>query len=150
VRPATTEAVTFWDHWLFGACVLFAVVSLLWIPMGSFDPIGFWDGRLAAAFYDDQTPDAVVRFRRFILGPLGATSAAAFVALALIARIPFRRREPWALHAIGSAVWVWFIADSAASLYHGALFNVLLVNLPCVAVLTVPLVALRPRFRGRS
>lgn len=142
-----TESTIF-DQWLFIACVVFGIYSLVWVIIGSFDPFGLWDGLLANAFYNGTTPETVTRFRRFILGPLGATSAAAFFALALIARFPFRRREPWALVAIGGALWLWFLVDSAASIYHGALFNVWLVNLPCIVVLSIPLVALYPRFRG--
>jgi hypothetical protein len=139
---------TFFDHWLLVACVTFGLYSLVWVVLGSFDPIGLWDGLLAGAFYDGVTPEAVERFRRFILGPLGATSAAAFFALAFIVRFPFRRREPWAFTAVAGAIWLWFVVDSAASIYHGAAFNVWLVNLPCVVALSIPLAALYPRFRG--
>jgi len=140
--------VTFLDHWLLVACVLFGIQSLLWVLIGSFDPLGVWDGLLANAFYDGQTPESVERFRRFILGPLGATSAACFLALAFIVLFPFRRREPWAFTAVASAVWLWFLVDTAASIYHGALFNVWLVNVPCVVALSIPLAGLYPRFRG--
>jgi hypothetical protein len=143
-RPS--EATIF-DHWLFVACVAFGLYSLVWVIIGSFDPLGLWDGLLADAFYDGRTPETVTRFRQFILGPLGATSAAAFLALAMILRFPFRRREPWAFAAVAGALWLWFLVDSAASVYHGAVFNVWLVNLPCVIALTIPLVALYPRFR---
>jgi hypothetical protein len=141
---------SFFDHWLLIACVVFGVYSLVWVIIGSFDPLGLWDGLLADAFYGGATPDAVTRFRRLILGPLGATSAAAFFALALIVRFPFRRREPWAFVAVCGAIWLWFLVDSAASIYHGAVFNVWLVNLPCVAALSIPLVVLYPRFRGAA
>jgi hypothetical protein len=139
---------TFLDRWLLIACVLCGLLGLMWVVIGSFDPIGLWDGLLADAFYDGRTPETVERFRRFILGPFGATTAAAFLALAAIVRYPFRRREPWAFFAVAGSVWLWFLVDSAASLYHGALFNVVLVNIPCVVLLSIPLVGLYPRFRG--
>ena len=138
---------SFFDHWLFVACVVLGLYGFVWVILGSLDPLGLWDGLLADAFYGGRTPDDVARFRRFILGPLGAVNVAAFFALALIVRFPFRRREPWAFIAIAGAVWLWFLVDSAASIYHGAFFNVWLVNLPCIVVLTIPLVALYPRFR---
>ncbi len=139
---------TFFDHWLFVACCAFGLQGLGSVVLGSFDPLGVWDGLLADAFYGGATPESVVRFRRFLLGPFGATLAGYFVLMGMIARIPFRRREPWAFWTIATAAWLWFLVDSAASLAHGALFNVLLVNLPCVTLLTIPLVALRTEFRG--
>lgn len=142
----STSEPTFFDHWLVGACVVFALQGLTWVVIGSFDPFGVWDGLYARTFHDGVVPPDVASFRRFILGPFGATIAGFFCAVALIARIPFRRREPWAFWAVAGASWLWFLVDSAASLAHGALFNVLLVNVPCIAVLTVPLIALKSRF----
>jgi hypothetical protein len=150
-RPAygpDRSGATFLDHWLFAVCVVFGLAGLLWVVVGSFDPFGLWDGMLAKAFYDGRTPESVDRFRRFILGPFGATNAGCFVALALIARFPFRRREPWAFAAIAGAIGLWFVVDSAASIAHGAAFNVWLVNVPCVVLLGVPLIGLYSRFRS--
>jgi len=38
-----------------------------------------------------------------------------------------------------SAIGAWFVLDTVMSLYHGALFNVLIVNIPCVLALGIPL-----------
>lgn len=138
----------FFDHWLLVACVLFGAQGLFWVGYGSFDPFGIWDGFLADAFYGGDTPASVVRFRRFLLGPFGATLAGFYLAVGLVVRFPFRRREPWAFAAVAGAVGLWFLVDTAASLAHGAAFNVLLVNVPCALVMGVPLVALYPRFRS--
>ena len=66
---------------------------------------------------------------------------------AFIARYPFRRWEPWALAALAGSIWLWFGVDSAASIAQGAFFNVLLLNLLCVALMNISLVALLPQFR---
>lgn len=145
-----SAAPGFFDRWLFGLSVVFSLMGLVWAVQGSFDPMGLWDGLLAGAFFDGRTPPAVERYQRFILGPLGATNAAYFMAVAFIARFPFRRREPWAFAAVAGSIWLWFGVDSAASVAQGAVFNVLLVNVPCVVLMSIPLVALYPQFRRVS
>lgn len=45
---------------------------------------------------------------------------------------------------------VWFVVDSALSAVHGAWFNIAIANVPCLVVVGVPLVRLRPYFRGQD
>jgi hypothetical protein len=141
------KATGFYDAWLQLACLLFGLQGLGWALLGSFDPLGVWDRLADQALFAGQTPPEVVQFRRFILGPFGATTAAYFLLLFLVLRSPFQRREPWAYRAVVASLALWFMVDSAASVWHGAVFNVLLVNLPCLTVLGIPLFLLREQFR---
>jgi hypothetical protein len=139
-----------YDTWLKIATLVFCLMSLGWVILGSFDPFGIWDGFAADALFDGETPADVVRFRRFILGPFGATTAAYFLLLYHVLRHPFRRREPWAYTAVAASLVLWFVVDSTASVLHGAVFNVFLVNVPCLAALGIPLLPLRREFRRSS
>jgi hypothetical protein len=141
------EKTRFHDTWLQLACLLFGLHGLGWVLWGSFDPLGAWDGLAADALFEGRTPPEVIRFRRFILGPFGATSAGYFFLLFFVLRYPFQRRERWAYRAVVGSLSLWFVVDSTASVLHGALFNVLLVNVPCITVLGLPLFLLRSRFR---
>lgn len=132
-----------WDRWLLIASLLFAGQALSWVVLGSFDPFGLWDGMAADALYGGATPEPVTRFRRFVLGPFGATTAAYFALFAAVVRFPLRAREIWAWWALAGSLGLWFGVDSIASLARGGLFNVLLVNAPCLLALGVPLLALR-------
>lgn len=138
-------APTLYDRWLLAASLLFAAQALSWVALGSFDPFGLWDGLAAEALHGGATPPAVAAFRRFVLGPFGATTAAYFVLFAAVARWPLRAGEPWAWWALSGSLGLWFVVDSLASLARGGLFNVLLVNVPCLIVLGIPLLALRRR-----
>ncbi|MGI9173964.1 MAG: hypothetical protein ACR2GR_01415 [Rhodothermales bacterium] len=69
---------------------------------------------------------------------------------AFIAAIPFRRGERWAWQAVLRGTLVWFVVDSAVSLWHGATFNVYLVNLVPVLVFGLPLGATWPAFFRRE
>jgi hypothetical protein len=141
------KTTRFYDAWLQLACLLFGLHGLGWVLLGSFDPLGIWDQLAAQTLFAGQMPPEVVQFRRFILGPFGATTAAYFLLLFFVLRYPFFHREPWAYAAAVASLALWFLVDSAASLRHGATFNVLLVNLPCIVILGIPLVLVRQQFR---
>jgi len=133
------------------ASILMALQGVSWIVMGSFDPFGIYHEMLAGALFDADalTPDAVLGFR-FAVGILGATDAGFFVLFAFIVRYPFANRETWAHVALSTAILAWFLLDSAFSFSIGASFNVLMVNLPCLVVLGIPLVATVAHFDWRQ
>jgi hypothetical protein len=89
-----SETTRFYDAWLQLACLFFGLQGLGWVLLGSFDPLGVWDRLAAQALFPGQTPPEVAQFRRFILGPFGATTAAYFLLLYFVLRSPFQRREP--------------------------------------------------------
>lgn len=141
----------FWCGYLLVLSALFALQAMSWVFMGGFDPFGVYDGLLARALYGQEAlPDDAARMFRFAAVPLGATTAGYFVLVHAIVRFAFPRREPWAWWAVTAAVAVWFALDSVFSIRHGAVFNVWLVNIPCVVLLGVALAALRPAFRGKA
>jgi len=139
----------FWRGYLLVCSAVFTLQAVSWVFIGSFDPFGIYDGLLARALYGEDTlpPDAQRMFQ-FAVAPLGATTAGYFVLLFALVWGAFPRREPWAWWASTIAIAVWFVLDSAFSIRHGAVFNVWLVNIPCVVILGVALGALRPAFRS--
>jgi len=126
----------FWRRWLLVASVLFGLQAVGWAVLGRFDPLGVYDGYAARSLFGSEAlpPDAE-RFQSFILGPFGATTAGYFILVFYMAKIPLARREAWALWAVTAAVLFWFALDTALSAFQGAWFNVVIVNLPCLAVL---------------
>ena len=132
------------------ACLLRVVRSakcFLGNIYGSFDPFNFYDAIAARTLYGTATlPPEVQRFQGFILGPFGATVVGYFILMYFIVRYPLAYKERWAYVAIVSAVGTWFVLDTTMSLYHGALFKVLIVNIPCVIALGLPLWGLRKEF----
>jgi len=103
----------------------------------------------ADAFFGGAMPDDAAAMRAFLLGPLGGTIAGYFLMQTFILMVPFRRRERWAWHAILWALVLWFVVDSTMSIYQGALFNVLLVNVWTVVLVGLPLAMTYRAFRGR-
>jgi hypothetical protein len=144
----STVRFTFWRTYLLVASALFGLQGVSWILFGSFDPFGFYTGMMAWTFWGSVglTSEAQKTFS-FAVGPLGATTAGYFVLVHYLVRYGFPRRERWAYTAVVTAVLVWFGLDTAASLRHGAWFNVVIVNVPCLILLGIPLLALRRAFR---
>ena len=125
------------------------LLGVFWAVSGSFDPLGIWDAQFAKAFYEQSTlPLDVNKAKAFILAPFGATSAAYFLLQYFIIKNTFRDKEKWAYNAILIGFVFWFILDSVLCFYHGALFNVLLANLPCLALMS-PLFFLKNNFVTR-
>jgi hypothetical protein len=146
-----TKAFDRWRRALLIITAVFAVLAIGWSVLGSFDPFGFYEGYMAQwLFGADSLPDPAKRAFAFALIPAGATTAAFFVLVHLIVHHAFTRREAWAYRAVVVAVLVWFVVDSALSALHGAWFNIAIANVPCLVVVGVPLVRLRPYFRRQD
>lgn len=137
----------FWRNWLLIASGLFTIQSITWLFFGSFDPFGLYTGLMAQSFWDTSTltPEAQKTFA-FAVVPLGATTAGYFLMVHFLVRYGFPRRERWAYRAVVAALLLWFVLDTSFSLWHGAWFNVLIVNLPCVVIMGIPLLGLRRAF----
>ena len=136
----------FWQRWLFVASVAFAIFGLLvaFLPFGL--PFALRNEAIAATFFGGSWTSEAAAYHAFSAGPLGGTIAGFYVLQAFIAAIPFRRRERWAWQAVLWGTLVWFTVDSAVSLWHGAAFNVYMVNLVPVLIFGLPLGATWPAF----
>ncbi len=133
----------FWVYWLVTASVIFAIQGVSWMLMGSFDPFGIYDRFLANAILDGDTfTQESKKLFHFALVMLGATNTGFFVLFGLIANRCQSHRDRWPILILSAGLASWFILDCLGSIVLGAVFNVLLVNVPCVLVLGIPLVCL--------
>lgn len=92
------------------------------------------DGMSGAFFHGDPLSQGALDFVAFVYGPIGGTFLAHFVMLAWC--VHHRGSEAWVSTAIVTSVFLWFTIDSTMCATHGAWFNVLMVNVPCVLVVT--------------
>ncbi len=147
--PARVDGeFSLWARGLFVACVGFAAFGLVSAFMNRSTLFSTWMYLAARTFLDqDRLPEETVRLVAFLFGPIGGSIAATFLLMAALAKGPFMNREPWAHRALTSSLLTWFVVDSAVSLAHGALFNVVLVNVLTLAAIGVPLFKTRAWFR---
>lgn len=133
-----------WSRVLLFSSLLLALQGISWILIGSFDPFGIYEGLFAKSVLNAEgLSDGERTVFRFGVGLLGATDAAFFVLFYFIVRYPLMRRERWAHQALVSGSAAWFVFDSGFSAWIGAVFNILIVNVPCLFLLGLPLLMTR-------
>ncbi len=127
---------------------MFAVQSVSWMIIGSFDPFGFYDYWMARSLFGaDKLTDEARKTFAFVLIPFGATTAGYFTLVFLVVKNAFPKRERWAYRAVVTTILIWFSLDTLFCLFVKAYFNVLIVNIPCIVFGGIPLIALRGQFR---
>lgn len=90
------------------------------------------------ALYQQYLP-----LKNWLFAIIGA-SIIGFNLLAIcIIHIPLRRKEKWAYYALWIAWLGWFLIDSCWSIFYGANYNVWLINLPALVMISIPLILLR-------
>lgn len=125
------------------AAALLGVVGLALSAFGTTAAFGFYEVRLARVFYGaDATPPDTTRLIAFLYGPIGGTIVGHMILLAAIARRALAAGERWALVACAGSIGVWLVVNLTASIAFGAWFDVAWVELPTVALLGGPLVAM--------
>ena len=125
--------------------------GLGWALLGSFDPVGLWDGLAAQALYGTETlPQQARPLGRLLLVLLGATDAGFFAQLYFLVRYGIGAGERWAHRGAVAGLLVWFVIDSTGSIALGAWFNVALVNVPALLIVGGPLWMLRNRAQAAA
>lgn len=136
-----------WDTWMVAVgwiLVVFGILLAFANQTRLFDVV--FDNQVNRVFWSSPVvPESVVPFQRFIYGVLGMTVAGWGVFIVYIARYPFRRRERWAWTCILAGITLWFIPDTAISIYFGVTANVAL-NVTIAIPVYVPLIATRRQF----
>ena len=140
----------FWHKWLLvvgianigiGLVIALAPGSFLFAPHTE---------AIADVFFEGHLTEAAEELRTFLFGILGGTLAGYFFLQTLIVWIPFRKRQRWAWHAVAWVLLLWFVVDSSLSIYHGALFNVWMINVWALLLIGVPLMMTYTEFRASS
>jgi len=135
-----------WRIWLFLTCLAltaFGLALALNIQGGVFD---FFMGRIDPLFWGAAGPPVgAVEFQRWIYGAWGATVAGWGLMMALLAWVPFGRREAWARNTLAVSVALWFVVDTIHSIAHGVWINVAL-DIVILVLLGLPVVMTWRRF----
>lgn len=140
----------FWYYWLLTASLLNLVAGFLIAFLPDSFLFDMHTSALANVFFDGDLPVHAEEMRRFFFGIIGGTIAGYFLLQTLIVLFPFRKGERWAWHAIFWAILLWFVIDSTLSLFHGAFFNVWMINIPSLLLTIVPLIFTYSAFFGQD
>jgi hypothetical protein len=124
-----TQMHQFWWRWLLVVMIGVIVFALgfIFLPdvmQDFFDKVIF-----AAPPVTDRFGDEAAHYIKFVNGVLGAVMVGWMTALLPILLRPFRRGEREAWNTVTLSIVIWFVTDSAFSLWMGfpqnAYFNVL-------------------------
>ena len=141
------KAFTFWQRWLF---VFSLIVAFFGIGMALLNRtllFAVFDSQVNPAFWGvNPLPTGVNQFQGWIYGVLGATMAGWGVFLAFIVRYPFQNRERWAWNALLTGLSLWYMTDTAISLYFGVVFNAIFNTVIFILAL-LPLLFTRREFQ---
>jgi hypothetical protein len=136
----------FWYTWLLSVSILSVVTGLIIALFPGSFMFEHHTTALEQSFFDGQMDNDADHMRRFFFGIIGGTIAGYFLLQTFIVIYAFKKREIWSWYAILLAILLWFITDSILSLWHGAFFNVWMINIPSLALTIVPLAMTRRYF----
>jgi hypothetical protein len=131
-----------WDRWLLLVGWLLVVFGLL---LGFLNQTQLFDlafnRQINSVFWPNGTPVASIeQFQAWIYGVLGFTVSGWGVFVIFLAGNPFSKRERWARNCVFVGITLWYITDTAISLYFGVIFNAVF-NTVLAVLFYVPLVA---------
>jgi hypothetical protein len=118
-QPVDPQRSDGWDRLLLGVIALVGlygvtmVIAAERVSRNLFGPFGFGLDQAG-----DLTPKEV-DYVAFVFRVLGAVIVGWMVALAGIATVPLRRREPWAWWTVTASMVVWFMIDTGMSIAVG-------------------------------
>ena len=139
---------TFWARWLAVASGIVLVFGLLLVvaaePMRQvFQEI----------YYVSKTGwrlgEAAASYTLFVQGILGATMRGWGVLMLFVALKPFKDGEPYAWNMFAASLGVWYVVDTAFSIWAGYPQNAVL-NTVLAALFLIPLIATFRHFRLRA
>lgn len=141
----------FWQKWLvgLGACiVVFGLVLAFFTQSPLMDT-------LILQYYDRIFwPDNIIspgttQYKNWVTSVLGAGVASWGIFITFLAYYPFKSREKWAWSCISVAVVLWFVVDTAWSLYYHVAINAVF-NSITLALFAAPLLLTRKYFFDQS
>lgn len=139
---------TFWQRWLqvvFGLFIVFGVVFAFFGTSSFLSPM---TGPIFAAFWPSGPPSPeTLRFAQFTFGIMGALTVGLGVFGWFITRFALAKGIKWAWVALFEGVVLWFLVDSAMSIYTGAWVNAVF-NGGFFLMAMIPLAALWPLMRS--
>lgn len=134
------KSAEFWDRWLFfvGWILVLFGLSLGFLNQTQFFDLAF-NHQINSVFWPNGTPvESIEPFQAWIYGVLGFTVSGWGVFIVFLARHPFAKRERWARNCLFVGFTLWYLTDTAISLYFGVVFNAVF-NTALAALVFIPL-----------
>jgi len=143
----TESSFYFWQKWLTWANVLTLGVGLLVAFAGNSILFEIHNEYSRDLFFQGKELEGdLLYFKNWLFGIIGATIVGFHALMIMISENAFKRREKWSYWALWLGLLSWFIIDSGISVYYGAVYNLVLINLFALFLIGLPLVMTRTEF----
>ncbi len=137
----------FWQKWLTWANVLTMGIGLLVAFGGNSIFFKIHNDFTREVFFDGkEITGSLLLFKNWLFGIIGGTIVGFHFLMIMISENAFKKKEKWAYNALWGGLLFWFIIDSSISIFYGALYNVILINLFALVLIGVPLLKTHTAF----
>jgi len=141
----------FWQKCLTYTNVLTVLVGLLFAFVGDSFVFEVYNDYTKENFFGgSEFTTEVLQLKKWLFGIIGGMIVGFAILTIGISENAFKNKEPWAYKTICLGLITWFIIDSAVSIYTGAIYNVVLINLFTLVLIGIPLVMTRSAFKKAS
>lgn len=137
----------FWQKFLTYANIMAIIVGIVVAFAGNSILLEIHNEYTRDVFFgaSEFTPE-VLKLKNWLFGIIGGSIVGYHVLIIMVSENAFRKKEPWAFHAIWISLLSWFLIDSGISIYYGAIHNVVIINLAALILILIPLIATRKEF----
>lgn len=137
----------FWQKCLTYANVITVIVGILAAYFSNSFIFDMYNGYTKEVFFDSaEFNPEVMRLKNWLTGIIGATIVGFHVLMIMISENAFKKKEPWAYRAMWYGILSWFIIDGSVSIYYGAIYNIVMINLVALVLIGIPLIMTRKDF----
>ena len=92
----------------------------------------------------------MLKLKNWLFGIIGATIVGFHsLIMLMISENAFKKKEKWAYKAMVIGILSWFFIDTALSYFYGAVFNILIINIPAIFIITLPLIVLYREYKSQ-
>lgn len=131
--------------------VITLIIGLLVAFFGNSFIFELHNSKTELVFFSGKQLDTnVLQLKNWLFGIIGATIAGFHLLVIMISENAFKLKQKWAYDAVLYSMVLWFTIDSSISIYYGALYNVLLINLPALFMICLPLVMTKRDFENND
>jgi len=135
------DRFTFWQKWLTWANAIAVIAGLVIAFFGNSTLFEIHNSASERIYFEgNEMTGGLLNFKNFLFGIIGGTIAGFHLLIIFISEYAFKKKEKWAYLAIWSAMLLWFLIDSGLSIYYGAIFNVLYINIGSMLLIILPLI----------
>ena len=141
------KRVKFWKNWLLDINYFILIIGLVIAFSGDTKLFEFYNERIEWSFFGGKPlSEETLQLKKWLFGIIGGTIVGYHTLMIYLIKNAFATRQRWVWEGITISLLSWFIIDSTLSIYFGAYFNVIVINLFALITIGIPLLITKKAF----